>query len=138
MLISYINIYKKQNYLNDLNNVSDKFKGEEVTLNEYLSFFLYLEYLLEYFKNHNYLEENKVIKLENLYEIEEKFRKNVKNPIFQIKINRKHLEFMFVLLDIDSNYHFIIDSNYLEYNEIHDILKRRNSLGQKNSDVSIL
>ncbi len=136
MLISYINIYKKQSYLNDLKNIAENFKGEEVSLNEFLSFFLYLDYLQDYLKNKNYLDETKVVKLENLYEIEEKFRKSVKNSIFQININKKHLQFMFNLLDIDRINNSKIDSHYLEYNEINDILKRRNALGKKNSDVS--
>ncbi len=136
MLISYINIYKKQSYLNDLKNIAENFKGEEVSLNEFLSFFLYLDYLQDYLKNKNYLDETKVVKLENLYEIEEKFRKSVKNSIFQININKKHLQFMFNLLDIDRINNSKIDSHYLEYNEINDILKRRNALGKKYSDVS--
>jgi hypothetical protein len=136
VLISYINIYKKQSYLNDLKNIAENFKGEEVSLNEFLSFFLYLDYLQDYLKNKNYLDETKVVKLENLYEIEEKFRKSVKNSIFQININKKHLQFMFNLLDIDRINNSKIDSHYLEYNEINDILKRRNALGKKNSDVS--
>ena len=102
VLISYINIYKKQGYLNELKNIVEQFKDVEVTLNEFLSFFLYLEYLQEYLNNKNNLDQTKLLKLENLYEIEEKFRKSVKNSHFKITINRKHIELMFNLLDVDS------------------------------------
>jgi hypothetical protein len=136
VLISYINIYKKQTYLNDLKNIAEEFKDEEISLNEFISFFMYLDYLQDYLNNKNHLDQTKVINLENLYEIEQKFRRSVKSSLFQININKKHLQFMFKLLDIDSIDSIKIDSHYLEYNEIYDILKRRNTLSKKNSDVS--
>jgi hypothetical protein len=81
-----------------------KFKDEEVSIEQYLSFFLYLNYLQEIIRHKEYCDKNKIIKLEHLYEIEEQFRKKVKNPNFQITVSKKHIQLMFEILDTDRIY----------------------------------
>ena len=59
VLISYINIYKKQNYLNDLKNIASQFKDDEVTIDQFVSFFIFLDFLQEALKQKLINEKNK-------------------------------------------------------------------------------
>lgn len=101
VLISYINIYKKQNYLNDLKNIASQFKNEEVTIDQFVSFFIFLDFLQEELKHKLYSDKSKIIKLEDIMHIEKKFRKSNRNSSFNICVNKKQIEFMFKLLDTD-------------------------------------
>ena len=86
----------------DLQNVTSRFKNEEVSIEQFLSFFLYLQFLQEIIREKEYTDKNVILKLSNLYDIEERFRKKIKNHDFKVEVNKKHIQFMFEILDIDS------------------------------------
>ena len=103
VLISYINIYKKQIFLEELRKIVPKYKDEEVTIEEFISFFKYLDFLLVYLKEKHVFEKKGIIRIQDLYNIEGKFRQNYFNPFFKAKVNKKHIQLMFDILDTDSN-----------------------------------
>lgn len=63
---------------------------------------------MNYIIKENYFERKKVIKFEDLIEIEAEFQKHSNNQYFELFVKESLLKFMFELLDTDSIFELFI------------------------------
>jgi len=131
---SYINIYKNKQILNKIKNREYNLSyDEKISFEEFVSFF----WFCQDFHNLKDGAKKKSINRKKLIEIANKAIQKLPDKKMRKELNQKHLNIFFEILDTDSkiiyiNLKYILDNGKLSYEELNEILKKRELFNTKN------